>query len=611
MCGIFGVAGKSISREDFSLYLKHLIKRGPDHQQMMQVSSECIMGSTRLAMVDPLPRSNQPMVDKGTGDVLTFNGEIYNYIELRQEMELDGVHFETESDTEVLLKFLQKTSPPDLSKLNGMFAFAFFNKARNTVSLGRDQLGKKPLYYSLGKERIAWSSSIWIVSKLVGRPIRESDQFGTYHYVGYEISPETFYSNVSELNPGVFATFQLTDFSQDYQPKLKASKVIKSISIRDTLREAVEKRIEHHPEIAISLSGGLDSTIIAILVKELGVKCTTFSAHWEDSDKKRYNSDGVLGREISRKLGFNHVQVEMLNTSQLENEIDTFLLAMEEPNSNATGVSMMKLYGAISEQGIRLALTGDGADEIFSGYERYNLIGRRNVLNLENSIFDKYVLAKRNSILRYPIGVLASQMNPESVSSWLYWHLIFTPSEWGEIRREKFNVASEIEKLKKTILHLSPVRDDSNPAEILMKRDSDIWLSMESNKRLDRVSMFHSIEARSPFQDNQVIQLANIKMQESEYKLLDKKILRSEFPEVENLGVMKEKMGFISPIGHWLRRNPNLVDASFEILNSTQDFRMNEIKKLTNEALNGNFRKISQVWNLIIYAQWIKLQYEN
>ena len=611
MCGIIGVAGKSISREDFSIYLRHMINRGPDHQQMMQVSPDCVMGSTRLAMVDPLPRSNQPMVDKDTGDVLTFNGEIYNYLELRQEMEIKGIHFDTESDTEVLLKFLQTSTLPDLSKLNGMFAFAYYNRVRNTVSLGRDQLGKKPLYYSVEKERIAWSSSIWNVSKIGERPIRKSDQFGTYHYVGYEISPETHYSNVCELNPGVFVTFYLTDYSEDHQPKFKIPKALKTISIRETLRKAVEKRIEHHPEIAISLSGGLDSTIIAILVNELGVKCTTFSAYWKDSDKNRYNSDGVLAGEISRKLGLDHVQVAMLDTSQLKNEIKKFLLAMEEPNSNATGVSMMKLYGAISERGIRLALTGDGADEIFSGYERYNLIGRRNILNLKNPIFDKYVLAKRDSILRYPIGMLASQMSTESISSWLYWHLIFTPSEWGEIRREKLNVTSEIEKLKMTIQRLSPLHDDSNPVEILMKRDSDIWLSMESNKRLDRVSMFHSVEARSPFQDNQVIQLANLKMQETKYKTLDKKILRSEFPEVESLGVMKEKLGFISPIGHWLRSNPDLIDESFGILHSTQEFRMNRIQKLTNEALNGNFRKITQVWNLVVYAQWIKLQHEN
>ena len=120
--------------------------------------------------------------------------------------------------------------------------------------------------------------------------------------------------------------------------------------------------------------------------------------------------------------------------------------------------------------------------------------------------------------------------------------------------------------------------------------------------------MFNSIEARSPFQDNDIIQLANQKMKESDFKILDKGMLRREFPEVEKLGVMKEKMGFISPVGHWLRRNPKLIEDSFEILDATQEFQMARVKKLTNEALSGNFRKISQVWNLIIYAQWIKLQ---
>ena len=576
---------------------------------MLQVSPDCMMGATRLAMVDPLPRSNQPMVDKENGDVLAFNGEIYNYHELRQELEFQGIEFETESDTEVLLKFLQSSISPDLTKLNGMFAFAYFNKDRNTVSLGRDQLGKKPLFYSVGEQAFTWGSSIWSVSRLSNSSIRNGFDFGTYHYLGYEISPETQFSEVLELNPGVLATFSLRHFSQEGLVKFKTYKKSRNVSIRQTLLEAVEKRIKGHPKVAISLSGGLDSTIVAIMVKELGATCTTFSAHWDDSDKSRYNSDGLLAKEISRKLGFDHEQVEMLNTSELEDEINSFLVAMEEPNSNPTGVSMMKLYGAISKRGIRLTLTGDGADEIFSGYERYNLVARRkNVLHLNSPKWDKFVLAKRDSVRRFPIGLLASQMSPESVSSWLYWHSIFTPSEWNEIRIKRKNVNSEIAKLDAAIRQLSSIEGLSNPSEIIMKRDSDIWLSMESNKRLDRISMFHSIEARSPFQDDDLIQLANQRMKESGFNKLDKEILRNEFPEVEHLGVMKEKVGFISPVGHWMRKNPELVNSSLAILRSTQEFEMNKLKSLADDALSGNFRKISQIWNLIIYAQWIKLQ---
>jgi asparagine synthase (glutamine-hydrolysing) len=609
MCGIIGVAGKSISSEEFSKHLGHLSRRGPDSQQAIQVSANCMMGASRLAMVDPHPRSNQPMVDKENGDVLTFNGEIYNYLQLRRELESLGVEFETESDTEVLLKFLQSSESPDLTRLNGMFAFAYFNKGRKTVSIGRDQLGKKPLFYSVDEKSITWGSSIWNVSALSDSSIRDGSMFGTYHYLGYELSPKTLYSKVLELNPGVLATFSLQDYSKIAEIKFKTSRKSKEMSIRKTLLEAVEKRIEGHPEVAISLSGGLDSTIIAILVRELGASCTTFSANWNDSDKSRYNSDGLLAKEISSKLGFRHEQVEMLATNELEGEINKFLIAMEEPNSNPTGVSMMKLYGAIANRGIRLTLTGDGADEIFSGYERYNLVAqRKNFLRLKNPQWDNFVLAKRNSIRRFPIGLMASQLSPNSVSSWLYWHSIFTPSEWNDIRVNKNDVGSEIAKLGTAIRQVSSIDGLSNPIEIMMKRDSDVWLSMESNKRLDRISMFHSIEARSPFQDDDLIQLANRKMLETGYKCLNKEILRSEFPEVEDLGVMKEKVGFISPVGHWMRSNPELVNSSLSYLISTGQFKIDMLKNLADEALNGNFRKISQIWNLIIYAQWIKLQ---
>lgn len=609
MCGILGIAGDIVSGEEFAKHLKHLTRRGPDSQQAIKVSTNCMMGATRLAMVDPHPRSNQPMVDKANGDVLTFNGEIYNYLQLRFELESTGVEFDTESDTEVLLKFLQTSESPDLSRLNGMFAFAYFNKGKNTVSFGRDQLGKKPLFYSVGEQSITWGSSIWNVSKLNDSSITNGSNFGTYHYLGYELSPNTHYSKVLELNPGVLTTFSLQNYSRIAEVKFKTSRKSKELSIRKTLLEAVEKRIEGHPEVAISLSGGLDSTIIAILVRDLGANCTTFSAYWNDSDKSRYNSDGLLAKEISSKLGFRHEQVEMLATNELEGEINKFLIAMEEPNSNPTGVSMMKLYGAIANCGIRLTLTGDGADEIFSGYERYNLVAqRKNLLQLKNPQWDNFVLAKRNSIRRVPIGLLASQLSPNSVSSWLYWHSIFTPSEWNDIRVNKNNVNSEIAKLIAAIRQVSSIDGLSNPIEIMMKRDSDVWLSMESNKRLDRISMFHSIEARSPFQDDDLVELANRKMLETGFSKLNKEILRSEFPEVEDLGVMKEKVGFISPVGHWMRSNPELVNSSLSYLMSTGQFRIDRLKTLADEALSGNFRKISQTWNLIVYAQWIKLQ---
>lgn len=609
MCGIMGVAGNLVSGEEFSKHLEHLTRRGPDNQQVIRVSANCIMGATRLAMVDPHPRSNQPMVDKKNGDVLTFNGEIYNYLQLRHELELRGVEFDTESDTEVLLKYLQSSETPDLSRLNGMFAFAYFNKVRNTLFLGRDILGKKPLFYSIGQQTLTWGSSIWNVSRLSDSSIRQDSDFGTYHYLGYELSPKTQYSKVLELNPGVLATFSLHNYSQMSEIKFMPSKNSKSISIRKTLLEAVEKRIKGHSEVAISLSGGLDSTIIAILVKELGASCTTFSAHWHDSDKSRYNADGLRAKEISRKLGFKHEQVEMLETKELESEISKFLIAMEEPNSNPTGVSMMKLYGAIANNGIRLTLTGDGADEIFSGYERYNLVAeRKNFLHLKNPQWDKFVLAKRDSIRRFPIGLLASQMSANSVSSWLYWHSIFTPSEWNDIRVNRNKVSSEIIQLEEAIHHLSSINGLSDPVEILMKRDLDVWLSMESNKRLDRISMFHSIEARSPFQDDDLVNLANRKMMESGFKKLNKEILKSEFPEVKDLGVMTEKVGFISPVGHWMRSNPELVNSSLRFLISTEEFKIDKLRTLANEALSGNFRKISQIWNLIVYVQWIKLQ---
>lgn len=611
MCGIIGIVGNTTLENELHHYLDHLINRGPDNQQVLNVSSECVMGSTRLAMVDRLPRSNQPFVDEISGDVLTFNGEIYNFREIRQELISIGLSFITESDTEVLMKFLQTYEVPDLSKLNGMYAFAFFNRFTNTLTLGRDGLAKKPLYFSRDSERIIWSSSPHIISKIIGKASLNLIRSGTYRYLGYQIAPQTSHPDICELEPGTIEKFEITSLSQVEKRQIHLTKVTKFESIRSALRNAVEKRIDHQSEIALSLSGGLDSTVLAILVKELGIACTSFSATWTDSDKLRYNFDGLLGREISKKLGFQHVDVEMLKTNELESEIKRFLLAMEEPNSNPTGVSMMKLYEAISKQKIRMVLTGDGADEIFSGYERYNLIAKRkNFLQLSHPNLERYILSTRNRYSKFPIALIASQIDPKSICSWLYWHSIFTPSEWSEIQNKKLDIQKEIVILEDNLKKICHLDKKTNPIDIMMQRDSDIWLSMESNKKLDRVSMFFSIEARSPFQDNEVISIANMKMQESSFQKLNKKMLRDEFPEVDSLGISSKKMGFISPVGHWLRMNPELLDSTFSVLANTGDFRMPKVKTLAARALEGDFRKISQIWNLVILAQWIKLQNE-
>lgn len=609
MCGIVGAFGTRASRLNLDEELLHLARRGPDHQNLVEVQSNLFFGSTRLAMVDPHPRSNQPFLDPDTGDILSFNGEIYNFLEIKAKLSSDGIEFKTESDTEVLLKFLQRYGVAKLDELNGMYAFAFFNQHESTLTLARDELGKKPLYYFKDESNFIWSSSLESVVKLAGLPKLAKVEDLNYLILGYYLDPSTPYKEVMQILPSQTLTLTLTlegtrITSCTYTKKSEIQpRRIKSL--RESLKNAVETRCKGHDSIAISLSGGVDSTVIAILAAELNLKCETYSAHWSDSDKTRYNTDSMLAQSISNNLGFKHNQIEMIQTENLVHELDLFLDAMEEPNSNPSGVSMMRLYSAIKHDGHRLVLTGDGADEIFSGYERYELVSRiPNMLRMRSLFFQNLVLAGRNSRNGKILAFLASQLSPDTPAAWLYWHSIFTPQELSKLLPTHIKSTPLYSEFSKKFEALTTEDIDVNSASFLMSKDFQVWLPMESNRRLDRISMFHSIEARSPFQDRNVVMTARDLMRESGYKILEKKLLREAFPELKALGVRDDKAGFISPLGHWLRGNPDLVNQTLRILESKYNWNSHELSKYRTSPQRGNFRELVQLWNLIVFVRW-------
>jgi len=607
MCGIVGALGSGVSELSLRNQLAHLSRRGPDHQEIIEIQPDLYFGSTRLAMVDPLPRSNQPFKDLESGDVLSFNGEIYNYLEIKKTLIKQGIKFTTESDTEVLLKFLQKFGSDSLEKLNGMYAFAFFDSRHNTITLARDELGKKPLYYFKDSSKFIWSSSLVSVVELAGASSLSQHENYEYLTLGYYLDPSTPFKGINQVLPSEVIKISLSNLKQLHSNV--SSKVASSNgsekNLRESLKTAVKTRSEGHQTVAISLSGGVDSVIIAILAAELDLQCETYSAHWSDSDKTRYNTDSQLAQGISKKLGFNHHQVEMLKTHELINELDKFLAAMEEPNSNPSGVSMMKLYDEIQKDGHRLVLTGDGADEIFSGYSRYELASRiPNFLNIQNERYQKIVLSRRNNSNGKLLGAMASQLHPETPAAWLYWHAIFTPSELVRLSPNTMSEKSLFSEFSAKFKALTPTSIATNAASILMSQDFQIWLPMESNRRLDRISMYHSIEARSPFQDRNVVGAARKLMSESKYQILEKKLLRDAFPELQKLGVREDKAGFISPLGHWLRGNPELIRSTVNYLENELGWNTLELLKLANSPKTGNFRNLTQLWNLIVFVRW-------
>ena len=614
MCGIVGCL-KLANGVDWVTEQTNLIHyRGPDSQIVKSITPDLVMGVARLAMTDPHPRSNQPMIDEETGNALSFNGEIYNFLELRNKLQSRGVSFETESDTEVLLKYLGHIGLSNLSQLNGMFAFAFYSKRENKLYFSRDKLGKKPLYVSQDGLVIRWTSTVDSF-----RPTRDENSISDeslfqYLSLGYLLDPATTQANHFAIKPGEIVCIDLSNSKLDswgvtYPSIDQFEDFAENADLRNLIGHSVEDRISGHENVAISLSGGIDSSIIAIEVAARAGKSHAFTARWSDSDKDRYNLDADVAKSVCSKLNIALEQVEMIKPADLSTELRSFLIAIQEPNNNPSGVSMLRLYSRIAETGHRLALTGDGSDEIFGGYARHTAVSKvKNVFNSQNEelITSSFADVRdgKTSLFRRAI---ATQISPDSPFSWLQWHWIFTPRESAHIFDDKFIATRVFNSLSQSVVNLSKSTRLNQP-QSLMKRDHEIWLAMESNRKLDRISMNYSIEARSPFQDDRVIDWANSYMVQNRYRKLSKEILWKTYPELNELGVRRDKAGFTSPVGHWLRGNPNLVKESLDYLSRDTRFNKHGLDYYREAPQRGQYRELMQLWTLVVLSTWLQIE---
>ena len=609
MCGIVGGFGINVQQGWVKRETDYLKNRGPDHRGTLEVDAILSMGAARLAMTDPLPRSNQPFKSKELNSVISFNGEIYNYRELRNDLLNEGYIFHTDSDTEVLLAAIHRYGLQVTEKINGMYAFAHYSMDSQELILGRDFLGKKPLYWMSFQDSIYWSSSLQSLSRLKKERKLSPEGLVEYLSFGYTIDPNSIETEIHVLSPGSFlrasiegnsARFKLLD-SRSYISKL----ISPPLTIREELTNAVRERVSGHKSAAISMSGGLDSSIVAQIAAQLNVTINAYSAIWQDSDKARYNTDATAAKVISAKLGIPCTLVEMISTNQLAVTLDKFVTAMEEPNANPTGISMMSLYKAMADDGHRLVLTGDGSDEIFGGYPRYISLSRvPKILSLRGKRVNKALSSERNKISSKLIVTLLSQTDYKNPNHWMHWHWNFTPAELGRLLNHNYGSGYVIDHLESSISRCIRT-NEKNKIKRVMEMDRNIWLSMESNRKLDRISMYNSIEARSPFQDDRVIAAGLNEMEKYKFKRIEKKILWDSFPEMQSLGVRPDKAGFISPVGHWLRSNPTLASDSLDHLHLLGDFNIEQMKKLLSAPANGNYRKIMQLWSLIVLSRWI------
>lgn len=641
MCGIAGslfLGGSAVDRQtrrqEVAAMTRALAHRGPDAEGFWQ-DDLCALGHRRLAILDLSDAGRQPMTSSDGSDLqLVFNGEIYNFLELRRTLEKAGAKFETRTDTEVLLSAYRQWGVECFSRLRGMFAVAIWDGAARRLILARDRVGKKPLFYSQSGDQLYFASEIQGLLALPSIP-RQIDREGIDIYLshGYIPAPRSGFAAISKLLPGHFAVWEAANgaasprieryWQLDYRTKLELDEPEAVSLLQAELTEAVRLRMVSDVPVGAFLSGGIDSSIIVGLMAQLSSRpVRTFSigftsAHFDELAHARRVADRwqtehhelvvepdalQILPELLRHLGEPMADVSI---------IPTWYLARMTRSSSGSGES----GGA----GVRVALNGDGGDESFVGYERYlanylatrlsQLVGgRRGVAGLGSLarfiLLDSIAPGRRTRQLRRFLQLAAEPM-PVRYPRWLTY---FTAEEKRELYAD--DAPSPPDPGLGHLGRLVAAHADLDPVEVGMAVDVLSYLPDDLLVKVDIATMANGLEARSPFLDQQVMELAarlpvRLKMRRREPKYLLKRAFAHLLP-AENLN--RSKMGFGVPVGEWFR-GPlrGLVrEALLGASGSHRLFRRPVLERYLARHLAGEADYSFQLWNLLILELWLK-----
>lgn len=624
MCGIAGVLStEPPSPESMERMSRALAHRGPDAHGEWQGGGVTLL-HRRLAVID-VEHGQQPMESEDGDLVVTFNGEIYNYPELRTELEAAGRRFRTNCDTEVLLHLYSMVGPDFVAKLRGMFALALFDRPGNRVVLARDHLGQKPLFYARLGSTLAFASEVkgLLASGLVDA---EVDVETLWHHAGLRFCPDetTLFQGVSKVRPGhlLIATPGDEDvevrryWKLDYSHKTSATYTESADELADLLDETVGLHLMSDVPVGSFLSGGVDSSLVsALAVSHTGEGFPTFSVAVEDSDF----SELKFARQAAETIGSEHHEASV--------EPDLMLLLpdiiwhLEQPaDPHAVG---LYLLSELARPRVKVVLGGDGGDETFGGYVRFTQSRLIEAYRLLPRFLRTRLIAPLIDRLPYSFGYhnladkaqWAHQMSLRSGAEKHYFAMsYFGFSETQKSELFTTEVASSVTN-PDTSRWITGHYDAVDSGD-----DLDRMLYIEQMTRMpeyflhiaDRMSMAHGLEMRAPLVDYRIVEFAatlpsDFKIRPGELKVILREIARRHFPA--DL-IDRPKMGFKFPMARWFRDGlANFVTRVFvdARLFETGLFERDYVDRLIAEHQAGQVDHNFKIWNLLNLEVWYRL----
>lgn len=613
MCGILGATGgiaERASEADFLDALDLIRHRGPDGGSVWSESG-VRLGHRRLAIIDLAKRADQPMRQGGVS--IVFNGEIYNFRELRAELGAFGHTFSTSSDTEVLLQAWLRWGPDCLARLEGMFAFALWDRGQAKLYLARDRYGEKPLFVYESGEDIAFSSEMPPLIRLAGGSLRENKTaIGNFFRYSYIPAPYSALHGVSQLEPGCWMEWSLRDGVRHHryyslqaqialsaaQPQLPYEEACHTL--KSMLRDAVSKRVETADvPVASMLSGGIDSSIVTILASQtMKHRMSVYSLGFpEDPGFDETN----FARAVTATLpNVRHHIVDATEDSVLHFAGEV-LNRLGEPYADASILPTSLLCSKIEE---KVALGGDAADELFAGYGIYPAI---------------IAGARMPGPLRSLLSLVPQHPNPPAISNarlraaaLFHRHLRATPMQ----SYLSWRTYADVDVLSALGLDMSgatgiaEIMDLSSESALRDVQALDLAFNLPNDmlKKVDYAAMFHGLEVRLPFLDSNLVHWA-LGLPD-EYRLngrTRKRILRDAFVDIlPDMVLTRAKMGFLLPIRRWFREGK--LRNELEAMLSAQTVLNTKVARyILSEHAAARADHSVLLWSIYVYLRWLAM----
>ena len=636
MCGIAGILGRldPPNRQAVKRMTDALAQRGPDGEGLWISpanggGSGVLLGHRRLAVLDLSTAADQPMVDPSTGDALITNGEIYNYRELRNQLRSDGEHFESTGDTAVMLRVLARGGPAAVRRLRGMYAFAFWDVNLRQLTLARDPLGIKPLYYILNPERdgdwsVLFASEVRAIlaSGLVGRPRLNPRALGSIVWNGFCVSPETAVDGVRSLGPGEILVFDEEGSVVKHEPMWQIPRSVEHDATESDMSAVLEESVRLHlasdVPIGVFLSGGVDSSSMANLARRNSTTPVhTFTLAFEEADK----NEGPFARRIAAAIGTEHHET-VLTEEDFIARLDDALDSLDQPSFD--GINSYFMSHAVRQAGFVVILTGAGGDEVFGGYPSFRDLPRlydwsTRARHLPRPLVS--ALARLVSRLKQPAsGEIPHQSRwsklPDMVERddllGLYQlaYALFLPTFQAQLIDRDVHTELVDGLPRALYAALDGEQSDRTPLEAVSALEQRLFLGERLLRDIDSTSMSASLETRLPLVDIEVLTCANALPTDTRFRPVGTKAMLRRIglegldPELFN----RPKSGFELPFDRWLKSN--LGDAIDTVLRDADAVRAAGLVPETVVRLWSEFRRghpgvyWSRIWSLYVFVRW-------